>query len=165
MDIKQLVKKDDNGSEQSNKSLEQAPSMNVNIATDSTETTQNNNETNEPISLEQTHEENNGDLDVGSSHSNVDGTQIEQEKSVKLEAKVTEDDNNNNGPDLKNINISETIGGTSTRKYINRYVTPFLLAGMKKIAVEKPEDPLRVLGEYLIEQSEKNERIRNHENK
>nr|6BX3_M Chain M, COMPASS component SDC1 [Saccharomyces cerevisiae S288C]6BX3_N Chain N, COMPASS component SDC1 [Saccharomyces cerevisiae S288C] len=40
-----------------------------------------------------------------------------------------------------------------TRKYLNTNVTPHLLAGMRLIAVQQPEDPLRVLGEYLIEQS------------
>lgn len=53
----------------------------------------------------------------------------------------------------KLLNLSETVGGCTTRKYLNETVTPVLLSGMKMIAVRKPEDPLKVLGEYLIEQS------------
>ncbi|CCE62913.1 hypothetical protein TPHA_0D02770 [Tetrapisispora phaffii CBS 4417] len=55
---------------------------------------------------------------------------------------------------LNNINLTETIGGSETRKYLNQNVTQQLLNGMKIIAKEKPKDPLRVLGEYLIEQSD-----------
>ncbi|CCK69705.1 Sdc1p KNAG_0C06080 [Huiozyma naganishii CBS 8797] len=46
-----------------------------------------------------------------------------------------------------------TVGGSSTRKYLNEEVTPALLRGMRLIAVEQPENPLKRLGEYLIEQS------------
>lgn len=52
------------------------------------------------------------------------------------------------------INLVETIGGSQTRRYLNDKVTPVLLEGMRKIAVEQPADPLRVLGEYLIERSD-----------
>lgn len=51
------------------------------------------------------------------------------------------------------MNLAATVGGSQTRKYLNTNVTPHLLAGMRLIAVQQPEDPLRVLGEYLIEQS------------
>ncbi|TFB05657.1 COMPASS component SDC1 [Trichoderma ghanense] len=43
--------------------------------------------------------------------------------------------------------------GDSTRRYLNTKVTGVLLEGMKLLAKEKPEDPLRVLGEYLIQRS------------
>ncbi|KAL7950730.1 hypothetical protein V8C42DRAFT_307358 [Trichoderma barbatum] len=43
--------------------------------------------------------------------------------------------------------------GDSTRRYLNTKVTGALLEGMKLLAKEKPEDPLRVLGEYLIQKS------------
>lgn len=56
--------------------------------------------------------------------------------------------------DLNLINLSETVGGSQTRKYLNQKVVPHLLNGMRLIATEKPQDPLRVLGEYLIKQSE-----------
>ncbi|QLG72851.1 hypothetical protein HG535_0D05600 [Zygotorulaspora mrakii] len=54
----------------------------------------------------------------------------------------------------KLINLSETVGGSQTRKYLNDKVTPHLLNGMRLLAREKPENPLKVLGEYLIKQSD-----------
>lgn len=54
------------------------------------------------------------------------------------------------------VDFANTIGGSSTRKYLNENVTRVLLEGMRLIAVEKPTDPLRVLGEYLIAHSDKN---------
>ncbi|GAV52995.1 hypothetical protein ZYGR_0AI02770 [Zygosaccharomyces rouxii] len=53
----------------------------------------------------------------------------------------------------KFINLSETVGGFPTRKYLNEKVTPTLLEGMRMIAVRKPEDPLRALGQFLIDRS------------
>lgn len=52
------------------------------------------------------------------------------------------------------VNLPETVGGSQTRKYLNQNIVPHLLNGMRLIATEKPQDPLRVLGEYLIKQSE-----------
>ncbi|KAL7927581.1 hypothetical protein ACQKWADRAFT_277173 [Trichoderma austrokoningii] len=46
-----------------------------------------------------------------------------------------------------------SLHGDSTRRYLNTKVTGALLEGMKMLAKEKPEDPLRVLGEYLIQKS------------
>ncbi|KAI5466270.1 hypothetical protein BGZ63DRAFT_420772 [Mariannaea sp. PMI_226] len=43
--------------------------------------------------------------------------------------------------------------GDSTRRYLNMKVTGVLLEGMKQLAKEQPSDPLRVLGEYLIQRS------------
>lgn len=43
--------------------------------------------------------------------------------------------------------------GDSTRRYLNTNVTGVLLEGMKQLAKDKPHDPLRVLGEYLIQKS------------
>lgn len=54
----------------------------------------------------------------------------------------------------KFINLSETVGGFPTRKYLNEKVTPTLLEGMRMIAVRKPEDPLKALGQFLIERSD-----------
>lgn len=51
--------------------------------------------------------------------------------------------------------LGDIVGGSSTRRYLNDRVTPVLLEGMRRIAIEKPNDPLRVLGEYLIAESEK----------
>ncbi|KAI9728789.1 MAG: hypothetical protein M1834_007175 [Cirrosporium novae-zelandiae] len=43
--------------------------------------------------------------------------------------------------------------GAPARKYLNEKVTRALLEGMKHLAKEQPSDPLRVLGEYLIQKS------------
>lgn len=48
----------------------------------------------------------------------------------------------------------EVVGGSSVRQYLNQHLTQHVLDGFKKIAHEKPEDPLRALGEFLIERSE-----------
>ncbi|KAL7792973.1 hypothetical protein V8C37DRAFT_379715 [Trichoderma ceciliae] len=45
------------------------------------------------------------------------------------------------------------VHGDSTRRYLNTKVIGALLEGMKLLAKEKPEDPLRVLGEYLMQRS------------
>lgn len=68
---------------------------------------------------------------------------------------MDEQDQPRNHDDLKKyINLSETVGGSQTRRYLNETVVPHLLDGMRLIAKEKPDDPLRVLGEYLISKSE-----------
>ncbi|KJK78911.1 hypothetical protein H634G_05726 [Metarhizium anisopliae BRIP 53293] len=43
--------------------------------------------------------------------------------------------------------------GDSTRRYLNTKVTGVLLEGMKQLAKNQPTDPLRFLGEYLIQRS------------
>ncbi|RYP76160.1 hypothetical protein DL771_001984 [Monosporascus sp. 5C6A] len=43
--------------------------------------------------------------------------------------------------------------GAPVRQYLNSKVTGTLLEGMKAIAKEQPKDPLRVLGEFLIQRS------------
>ncbi|KAI1768307.1 hypothetical protein GGR53DRAFT_438206 [Hypoxylon sp. FL1150] len=43
--------------------------------------------------------------------------------------------------------------GAAVRQYLNSTVTAPLLDGMKMIAKDRPKDPLRVLGEYLIQRS------------
>ncbi|KAI4868574.1 hypothetical protein F4820DRAFT_409803 [Hypoxylon rubiginosum] len=43
--------------------------------------------------------------------------------------------------------------GAPVRQYLNSTVTVPLLDGMKLIAKDRPKDPLRVLGEYLIQRS------------
>jgi len=43
--------------------------------------------------------------------------------------------------------------GAPTRQYLNSKVTVVLLDGMKQLAKEQPKDPLRVLGEYLLQRS------------
>ncbi|KAI1189066.1 hypothetical protein F5B17DRAFT_428891 [Nemania serpens] len=43
--------------------------------------------------------------------------------------------------------------GAPVRQYLNSKVTAHLLEGMKQLAEDQPKDPLRVLGEFLIERS------------
>ncbi|KAL2065112.1 hypothetical protein VTL71DRAFT_4252 [Oculimacula yallundae] len=43
--------------------------------------------------------------------------------------------------------------GAPTRQYLNGKVTGPLMDGMKLLAKEQPKDPLRVLGEYLLQRS------------
>ncbi|KJZ73642.1 hypothetical protein HIM_06975 [Hirsutella minnesotensis 3608] len=43
--------------------------------------------------------------------------------------------------------------GDPTRQYLNNKVTGVLLEGMKQLAKDQPSDPLRVLGEFLLQKS------------
>ncbi|KAK7908143.1 hypothetical protein PG985_015446 [Apiospora marii] len=43
--------------------------------------------------------------------------------------------------------------GAPVRQYLNTNVTGALLEGMKQLAKEQPKDPLRVLGEFLLQRS------------
>ncbi|KAB5581071.1 hypothetical protein GE09DRAFT_1084842 [Coniochaeta sp. 2T2.1] len=47
--------------------------------------------------------------------------------------------------------------GGPVRQYLNKHVTNAVLEGMKVVARERPSDPLRVLGEFLIQKSKENE--------
>ncbi|KAL6949927.1 hypothetical protein ACO0QE_000596 [Hanseniaspora vineae] len=55
--------------------------------------------------------------------------------------------------DDRKVNVVETIGGSSVRKYLNENVTKELLQGVRKVALERPDNPLLFLGQYLIERS------------
>ncbi|KAH3676483.1 hypothetical protein WICPIJ_009087, partial [Wickerhamomyces pijperi] len=50
--------------------------------------------------------------------------------------------------------IETIMGGAPIRQWINRHLTKAVLDGMRYVAKERPEDPVRVLGEYLIKLSE-----------
>jgi len=57
-------------------------------------------------------------------------------------------------PDTASIIPSEAPPhGAPTRQYLNSKVTGVLLEGMKQLAKEQPRDPLRALGEYLLQRS------------
>lgn len=47
----------------------------------------------------------------------------------------------------------DPVAGAPTRQWLNAEVTPILLQGMRKIAVERPQNPLKALGQYLIDHS------------
>ncbi|KAG7195532.1 COMPASS (complex proteins associated with Set1p) component [Scheffersomyces spartinae] len=51
--------------------------------------------------------------------------------------------------------IYEMVGGSTLRQYLNKHLTEHLLEGIRIISKEKPVNPLKRLGEYLIEVSEK----------
>ncbi|KAL3481669.1 hypothetical protein BJX99DRAFT_253197 [Aspergillus californicus] len=44
-------------------------------------------------------------------------------------------------------------GGAPARVYMNEKIVPYLLEGMKNVTKEQPANPLRVLGEFLIQKS------------
>ncbi|KAJ5698321.1 hypothetical protein N7462_000326, partial [Penicillium macrosclerotiorum] len=44
-------------------------------------------------------------------------------------------------------------GGAPARVYLNDKIVPYLLEGMKSVARDQPANPLRVLGEFLIQKS------------
>ncbi|KAL4888337.1 hypothetical protein BDV59DRAFT_206164 [Aspergillus ambiguus] len=50
-------------------------------------------------------------------------------------------------------NISSRPGGAPARAYMNEKIVPYLLEGMKTVTKEQPQNPLRVLGEFLIQKS------------
>ncbi|CDO94253.1 unnamed protein product [Kluyveromyces dobzhanskii CBS 2104] len=67
----------------------------------------------------------------------------EREVSPKRELQIDHD----------RVDAVAMIGGSTTRRYLNEHVTKHLLEGMKLIAREQPQDPLRVLGEFLLNAS------------
>lgn len=79
-----------------------------------------------------------------------DASTVKQEE-VKIELPVKQE---TPSIDVTKVNIAETIGGSQTRKYLNEHVTPVLLQGMRLVAKEKPENPLKFLGEFLLKESE-----------
>lgn len=55
--------------------------------------------------------------------------------------------------------IHEYIGGSSIRRYLNEHITEHLMQGLKKVGTERPEEPLKWLGHYLIEKSKETEKL------
>ena len=49
--------------------------------------------------------------------------------------------------------VHEVVGGSSVRQYLNKYLTQHLLEGLRDVSKNKPEDPLKYLGEFLIQRS------------
>ncbi|ODV62076.1 Sdc1p ASCRUDRAFT_33017 [Ascoidea rubescens DSM 1968] len=56
-----------------------------------------------------------------------------------------------NIPPEKLANPSKITNGAPVRQYLNSNITPYLLQGLRIIAHEKPNNPLKVLGEFLIQ--------------
>ncbi|KAL4792796.1 hypothetical protein BDV19DRAFT_391764 [Aspergillus venezuelensis] len=64
------------------------------------------------------------------------------------------------GTSLNNVTAATSAGsnpvrpgGAPARVYMNEKIVPYLLEGMKSVTREQPANPLRVLGEYLIQKS------------
>ncbi|GMM33602.1 Sdc1 protein [Saccharomycopsis crataegensis] len=53
------------------------------------------------------------------------------------------------------VKPSQVIGGAPFRQWLNEEVTPYLLEGMRQIANNKPEEPLKYLAEFLLKENEK----------
>lgn len=49
--------------------------------------------------------------------------------------------------------MCEIVGGSSVRQYLNKNLTEPLLEGLRIVGREKPEDPLRWLGQFLLDKS------------
>lgn len=49
--------------------------------------------------------------------------------------------------------VHEMVGGSSVRQYLNKNLTQHLLEGLRLVSQNKPEDPLKELGEFLISRS------------
>lgn len=45
--------------------------------------------------------------------------------------------------------------GPETRQWLNQEITPVLLEGMRMLVHTKPERPLKVLAEYMLEEDKK----------
>ncbi|OQE26739.1 hypothetical protein PENSTE_c005G04900 [Penicillium steckii] len=64
-------------------------------------------------------------------------------------------DSSNPPVDLSSAtNTQVRPGGAPARVYLNEQVVPHLLEGMKTVAKDQPSNPLRVLGEFLLQKSE-----------
>ncbi|GAM37944.1 COMPASS complex subunit [Talaromyces pinophilus] len=66
-----------------------------------------------------------------------------------------------NAAGLDNV-LPKVAGGAPARIYLNEKITPYLLEGLKDIAREQPQNPLKVLGEYLIKKSNEVEQGQNN---
>lgn len=49
--------------------------------------------------------------------------------------------------------VHEVVGGSSVRQYLNKHLTQHVLEGLRDVSKDKPEDPLKYLGEFLIQRS------------
>lgn len=67
--------------------------------------------------------------------------------SVESKQKV---DDSNQDISINDLDASKVIGGAPVRQWINSEITPTLLKGMKMISVTQPDQPLKVLGEFLL---------------
>ncbi|KAK9471763.1 Dpy-30 motif-domain-containing protein [Dipodascopsis tothii] len=83
----------------------------------------------------------------GDDDEEVDPNETESEEDMRVKGKRGVADDGVDAPPRP------VRGGAPTRRYLNEQVTPVLLEGMRMLARERPENPLEVLGQYLIAQS------------
>ncbi|KAJ5603305.1 hypothetical protein N7537_006261 [Penicillium hordei] len=77
-----------------------------------------------------------------------------QPKPTSIMGETNGTDSNTPLGDLGNISAGQIRpGGAPARVYLNEKVVPYLLDGMKSVAREQPANPLRVLGEFLLQKS------------
>lgn len=85
-----------------------------------------------------------------------------------MDPEVKSEQHEGNGKPLETptLPVHEIVGGSSVRQYLNQHVSQHLLEGLKKLSSEKPEDPLRWLGKYLLEEADRRDELANqaHEN-
>lgn len=90
--------------------------------------------------------------------------QIKQEKSTSSTPNPVKRQKLSEEPEISretNEPMHEIVGGSSVRQYLNKHLTAHILDGLKQIGNEKPPDPLRVLGEFLIQRSQE---VEQHDN-
>ncbi|KAL8995351.1 MAG: hypothetical protein Q9169_004893 [Polycauliona sp. 2 TL-2023] len=74
--------------------------------------------------------------------------------TIKAERTATPTRNTNGNVDVPPpLPAKAAAHGAPARRYLNDKVTGVLLEGMKRLAVDQPEDPLKVLGEFLLQRS------------
>lgn len=76
--------------------------------------------------------------------------QVKREESPPAKKLKTEDAT----PKHKEGPIHEIVGGSSVRQYLNKHLTQHLLEGLKQVSKEKSDDPLKSLGNFLIQRSD-----------
>ncbi|KAK6531901.1 COMPASS (complex proteins associated with Set1p) component [Orbilia ellipsospora] len=69
---------------------------------------------------------------------------------------TTSKQNANTSLGTGHVEGGEKGAGAPVRQYLNEFVTPYLLEGMKMLAKEQPPNPLETLGRYLIQRAEVN---------
>lgn len=82
-----------------------------------------------------------------------ESVEVPPSKKIKLEDSST-DPMPTHQAETKEPPFHEVVGGSSVRQYLNKHFTQYLLEALNDISKQKPQDPLRELGEYLIRKSD-----------
>lgn len=86
--------------------------------------------------------------------SDVTSTLIENNgsSSPAKRAKTASEDNHDTNR-ANELPVHEVVGGSSVRQYLNKHLSQHLLEGLREVSKNKPEEPLKYLGEFLIQRS------------